>query len=241
MKRGYLWLVAMVASTACGTTAQPIRGADSSGWLDAATLPADTSATVGDAADPTPPTADLVISELQPAPLLHEDAAGDYIEVVNLSRFAVPLSELALVLPNGKRVVPERPHRPWLAAGEVSVWQAMDAPGGVRVRGMRLPDAAGRLELWWRGRTLDVVHWLRKKPWPKMRAGVAVERVSPRSDGTSPTSWRAAAVGPTAIEAGSPGVVTWPCTDLLETALARPCPPPKAKRLLGCGGGIKGR
>ncbi len=234
-----LLLSCWLSVVACRPAAQHKADRDGTSLPAPQPPPSDSRPALAAPAPVTPVQADLVISELQTAPLLHDEPAGDYFEVVNLSRFAVPLSELAVVLPSGKRVVPERPARPWLAAGEVSVWQSAESPQAVRVRGLRLPNRSGRLELWWRGRPVDVAHWLRTRPWPKLRPGVAWERKAPRSDGTQPRGWRPAKAAKDAIEAGSPGVVDWPCEQLLGTALARPCPPPPPRRILGCGGAVR--
>ncbi len=176
----------------------------------------------------------LVISELLTDPLLRDEGVGDYVEIVNLARQRVLLAELALLLPNGRRLPLLRSARPWLEPGEVAVAQSQAVGDRVQVKGLRLPNAAGRVELLWRGRPVDAATWLRKRPWPKPKPGVALERLSPALDGSSPRAWRAASAVVDRLERGSPGKIDWPCPALQGTALERECPKPAKTR--GCQG-----
>jgi len=219
-----------LAATACGTPAQP-QQRSTAVQVDAvatdaartAELPAPVTAVVL-----SPPT--VVISELLVDPLLRDEGVGDYVEVANLALQRVPLAELALLLPNGRRLPLLRSTRPWLEPGEVAVAQSQPASDRLQVKGLRLPNAAGRLELLWRGRAIDAATWLRKRPWPKVKPGVAWERRSPALDGNLPQAWRAATGTVDRLERGSPGRVDWPCMALTGTALQRNCPVPPKKR-----------
>ena len=157
---------------------------------------------------PVPPL--LIISELMADPLLLDDAAGEYVVVVNMSGQTVRLGELALALPSGKVVALERPAAPMLPAGGIVVLTALgQGPGEARVRGLRLPNQAGRLELRWRQQVVDVAHWHRKRPWPKARPGAAIERSAPDADGRTGAAWRHSATPLRGIERGSPGSLNW--------------------------------
>ncbi len=164
----------------------------------------------------------IVISEVLADPLLHEEGVGDYLEIVQLSDQAVRLADLALLLPSGRRVLLERPAAPWLRAGEVAVLRSGSGPGRILVRGMRLPNLAGRVELWWRDHRLDVAQWLHKpRRW---KAGVAMERRDPRLDGALLTTWRPATHQVDQLERGTPGWVQWPCAAVMGTVLASGSP-----------------
>ncbi len=166
----------------------------------------------------------IVVSELFVDPLLLDDNAGEFIEIVNLSNAAVRLVDLELALPSGKVAVPERPGRPVLGPGEVVLLTPLGkGPGEAKVRGMRLPNQAGRLELRWRGRLLDVVQWHKKRPWPKQKPGFAIERVAPDANGGVGGSWRHAREAMRVIERATPGRLTWPCEPLRDTAVWSAC------------------
>jgi hypothetical protein len=170
----------------------------------------------------------VVISELLTDPLLRDEGVGDYVELANLATLSLRLADLALWVPSGKRVALERPKQPWLLPGEVVVVRgaAMAGPEertAIRAKGLRLPNSAGRVELWWRDRRIDVAQWQRKRPWPKSRPGVALERVTPQSDGTGPLAWRRATSAVDGLERGSPGRVEWPCSSVAGTALHSRC------------------
>jgi hypothetical protein len=153
-------------------------------------------------------------------PLLVDDPAGEYVEVVNLSDGVVRLADLAFLLPSGKTVSPERPSTPLLSSGGVLVATPLGAgPAEAKVRGMRLPNAAGRLELLWRGKQVDVAQWHRKWPWPKATAGRALERTAPGADGLAGGSWRRSRETLRGIERGSPGRLTWSCEQLAREGI----------------------
>lgn len=170
----------------------------------------------------------VVISELLTDPLLRDEGVGDYVELANLATLSLRLADLALWVPSGKRLALERPKQPWLLPGEVVVVRgaAMAGPeqrSAIRAKGLRLPNSAGRVELWWRDRRIDVAQWQRKRPWPKGKPGVALERVTPQSDGTGPLAWRRATSAVDGLERGSPGRVEWPCSSVTGTALHSRC------------------
>ena len=184
-----------------------------------------------------PPVPRLLISEIQVNPLLHDERAGEFLEIVNLSRQPVRLTDLTLLLPSGTRAVPVRPMAPLLYAGEVVLATPLGSqPGEAAVKGMRLPNDAGRVELYWRQTRVDVIQWHKKAPWPKPVPGVALERVGPRGEATSGKQWRRAKQVWHGVERASPGRVDWPCAEVLGTALEGKCvPADKAKRLQRCG------
>ncbi len=230
----WIWAAAVAWAWLAGCSA-PSSGAERSGAADgrqlavaAMELPA--PATV--AVQATRPR--VVISELLTDPLLRDEGAGDYVEIANLATVSVRLADLALLLPSGKKMAIERPRQPWLQPGEVAVVQGSEAPGRIRVKGLRLPNAAGRLELWWRGERIDVAQWQRRRPWPRSRPGVALERVSPQVDGSGPAAWRQASEVVDRLERGSPGAVVWPCAAVAGTAMARTCAPSRPARLRHC-------
>lgn len=170
----------------------------------------------------------VVISELLTDPLLRDEGVGDYVELANLATLSLRLADLALWVPSGKKLALERPKQPWLLPGEVVVVRgaAMAGPDertAIRAKGLRLPNSAGRVELWWRDRRIDVAQWQRKRPWPKSRPGVALERVTPQSDGTGPLAWRRATAAVDGLERGSPGRVAWPCSSVAGTAFQSRC------------------
>ncbi len=171
-----------------------------------------------------PPVPRLVISEIQANPLLHDDRAGEFVEVVNLAKEPVRLADLTLLLPSGVRAVPVRPAAPLLHAGEVVLLTPLGAqPGEAAVKGMRLPNDAGRLELFWRQTRVDVAQWHKKAPWPKPVPGQALERVRPGQDGESGRAWRRSASVLHGVEHASPGRVEWPCAEVKGTALEGKC------------------
>lgn len=169
----------------------------------------------------------IAMSELLADPLLHEEGVGDYVELVVLSGEAVRLADLTLVAPNGKRLPMARPADPWLRAGEVAVVRPIALGRSVVAKGLRLPNGAGRVELWWRNRLIDVAQWQVHRR-SRSRAGIAIERVDPRMDGALPSSWRLARGVVDKLERGSPGAVEWPCPALVGTALAAACRQPNA-------------
>ena len=181
---------------------------------------------------PLPPAVPrLVISEIQSNPLLHDDRAGEFVEVVNLAREPVRLADLSLLLPSGVRAVPVRPAAPLLHPGEIVLLTPMGAqPGEAAVKGMRLPNDAGRLELFWRQTRVDVAQWHKKPPWPKPRPGQALERLRPTQDGESGRAWRRSQSVLNGVERASPGRVDWLCPDVQGTALEGKCIAPQKAR-----------
>jgi hypothetical protein len=166
----------------------------------------------------------LVISEVLVDPLLLEDVAGEFVEVVNLSPAAVRLPDLEVALPSGKVAVPERPALPVLRPGEVLLLTPLGkGRDEARLRGLRLPNQAGRLELRWRGHLVDVVQWHKKRPWPKQKPGYALERTAPDSDGMLGSSWRHASAPLRGIERATPGRLTWACERVRDTPVWAMC------------------
>ncbi len=184
---------------------------------EAATLPQ--ASTASAMAEPPP---QVRISEVLFDPLLLDEGAGEYLELVNLSNRSVRLADLVVVLPTGRRVSPERPHLPWLRPGEVALARSAGRHPDLLVRGLRLPNTAGRVELWWREIPLDVAQWVVQRR--RARPGVAWERRDPRTDGALAAAWRPATEKVHHVERGSPGIVEWPCPAIAATALARACP-----------------
>ena len=230
---GVLTVATVAWTSACSATSS---GSDRGAAQDArqtAAASVDLPAPHTVAVERAPPR--VVVSEVLPDPLLHDEGAGDYVEIANLATASVRLADLALLLPNGRRLTIERPGNPWLQAGEVVVVQSADAPKRIRLKGLRLPNSAGRLELWWRSHRVDVAQWHKRRPWPRAKPGVALERVSPLADGSSPGAWRLASAVVDRLERGSPGVVHWPCAAVAGTGLARGCvnPPPPRRRACG--------
>lgn len=173
----------------------------------------------------------VVMSEIQANPLLHDDRAGEFIEVVNLGPQPVRIADLTLLLPSGVRAVPARPSAPILRAGEVALLTPLGAqPGEAAVKGMRLPNDAGRLELFWRQTRVDVAQWHKKAPWPKPRPGQALERVAPTADGESGRAWRRSQAVLHGVERASPGRVDWLCADVKGTALEGRCVTPQGRK-----------
>ena len=155
----------------------------------------------------------LRISEVFFDPLLVADARGEFIEVVNVSRRAVPLSDVQLVLPSGKRLRLQRRARSALAPGEVVVVRPKPLVPAradeVVATGLRLPNRAGRLELWVGKRRHDVAQWWVKWPWPRAKPGTSLERKAPDSDGARGQAWRRSRTPLRVVERASPGVVHW--------------------------------
>lgn len=166
----------------------------------------------------------VVVSEVLVDPLLLDDSVAEFVELVNLSAGPVRLSDLSLTLPSGRVLVPERASAPVLLAGAVVVLTPQGrGDNEVRLRGLKLPNQAGRIELHWRKQLIDVVHWYRKKPWPKARPGVALERVSPAADGRLGLSWRSSRTPLRVMERASPGTVSWSCEQVRGTPLEGRC------------------
>ncbi len=193
---------------------------------------------------PLPPAVPrLVISEIQSNPLLHDDRAGEFVEVVNLAREPVRLADLSLLLPSGMRAVPVRPAAPLLHSGEVVLLTPLGTqPGEAAVKGMRLPNDAGRLELFWRQTRVDIAQWHKKPPWPKPHPGHALERIRPTQDGESGRAWRRSTSVLHGVERASPGRVDWLCPDVKGTALEGKCvTPQKGKSQQRCRASERGR
>lgn len=170
----------------------------------------------------------LVVSELQVDPLLVDDAVGEYVELVNLGPGGIRVADIALLPPSGKVLRLTRPRLPILPAGGVMVVRRRPAsPFDAGAPGLKLPNRAGRLEVHVRGKIVDVVHWLGKWPWPKYRAGRALERTHPRADGRLGRTWRHSRQPLRGAERGTPGQLAWSCKQLAGTAAAAAVCAPK--------------
>lgn len=195
----------------------PLDAPPAQGLLRPAPLPQ--PATRTDAPElPLAATPLAVVTELMTDPLLLDDAAGEYVELMLLSDQAVRLADLRLRLPSGKVAVPERADAPHLQPGEVLLLTVQGLqPGSARVKGLKLPNPAGRLELWYRDQLLDVAHWHNKKPWWKRRPGVAQERTTLLLRGDDRRAWQPSRTVRRGQERGSPGETQLTCKDLLAT------------------------
>ena len=152
----------------------------------------------------------MVISEVFVDPLLVADRVGEFVEVVNLSKRPVRISHLELLTRAGRRIRPlSAADRSLPPAGVLVLHAYRSGPGVIKAAGLRLPNRAGRLELYWRGKLIDVAHWVDRWPWPKPRPGCSLERVSPTSDGRLGRSWRRSTVPLRGVERASPGRVRW--------------------------------
>jgi len=220
----WLWASQAIWIAACTPAAPPLL--PGSLPLDAPApqtvlrpAPLPPSATTTDAAElPHGVTPLAVLTELMTDPLLLDDAAGEYVELMLLSEHALLVADLRLRLPSGKVAVPERPDAPLLLPGEVLLLTAQGLqPGSARVKGLKLPNPAGRLELWYRDQLLDVAHWHNKKPWWKRRPGVAQERTALLLAGDDRRAWQPSRTVRRGQERGSPGQTQLTCKDLLAT------------------------
>lgn len=180
------------------------------------------------AAAETSPWPRLVVSELMTDPLLLDDVAGEYVEVANVGATMVRTSELELELPSGKRAAPLIGAEAILPPCGVVLLAPQPGPGAAMIKAMRLPNRAGRLVLRWRGQVVDEVQWTGRWPWPKHKAGLALERTSASADGTLGPSWRHARAPLRRVERGSPGQVAWRCPQVASATAARPTPAPVA-------------
>ncbi len=182
-------------------------------WLLMPMLPA--MARAGEPPPTAPPMGppvpvELRITEVMADPLLLEDKAGEYIEIANVGATTVVVAGLQLVLPSGKTLSLTTAGKRKLPPGGVLVVCPLgNRAGAVALKGMRLPDRAGRVELRRKGLLLDVAQWTRKWPWPKGQAGRSLELKGPRLDGRVGRSWRRSRVPLFGVERGSPGVVAW--------------------------------
>lgn len=178
----------------------------------------------GAAAEPPPPPPDgnaplpagvtpvVRITEVMSDPMLVDDVAGEYLELVNASGAAVLLSSLALRMPSGRRIQLQRPAQPWLLPCEVVVIRPLPEPGSIELRGMKLPNRAGEVVLLWGPHPVDVARWTGRWPWPRHRPGAALERRSLDSDGAAAQAWRPASSHLRGVERGSPGTIPWRCS-----------------------------
>ncbi|MEY3014298.1 MAG: Lamin Tail Domain [Pseudomonadota bacterium] len=166
----------------------------------------------GPASADTPPTdaraarIEVRISEVFSDPLLVDDPVGEFVELTNLGATAVIVDRLELLLPSGRRVVPRRPEAPALAPCEALVVRASAAdPAEASAGPLRLPNRAGQIELYWRGRLLDRAVWTGRWPWPKHRAGRSLERRDAAVPGDEARAWRSARTVLRRVERASPG------------------------------------
>ena len=148
----------------------------------------------------------LVISEVFADPLLQEDRAGEFVEVANVGHRVASLAAVTLILPSGRALALATPGHRGLPPGAVLVLRPMaNHPGSHHLPGLKLPNRAGRLELRWRSRVIDVAQWTPKWPWPKHRAGWSLERRGPGADGRVGRGWQHSRVVYHGVERASPG------------------------------------
>ena len=173
----------------------------------------------------------VVVSELQVDPLLLTDAAGEYVELVNLGDRPLPIATLAVIPPSGRRIQLQRPRFPILPPGAVVVVRRRPRHAcEAAAPGLALPDRAGRLQVLARGVVVDTVHWMSTGPGPRRRAGRSLERRHPRAPGEYGRSWRHSRKALRRVERGSPGTLTWSCAEVAGTGLARACRASPSKR-----------
>lgn len=182
-----------------------------------------------------PPAVDLVISEVMSDPLLIADVVGEYVELVYLGSEPASVAGLTLLLPDGRRLpvraggsrATEAEGRRAAAPAEVKRGQVV-RPGDVivvrssRSSKLRLPNRAGRVELWRGVDRIDVATWTGRWPWPKHRAGQALCRRSPDRSGAHGRAWRRCRSALRAVERGSPGTVHSKCEWLATRQVAVP-------------------
>lgn len=155
----------------------------------------------------------LVISEVFSDPLLVDDKIGEFVEITNLGTDAVALARLRLRLPSGQRARLVRPGRPSLAACEAMVVRALpQSSGEAAAAKLRLPNRAGMVELLDGARVLDRAVWTGRWPWPKHRAGRALERRNADVPGDRAHAWRVARRALRRVERASPGWHGLRCT-----------------------------
>lgn len=157
-------------------------------------------------ANTTEAPARLVVSEVFSDPLLVDDKVGEFVELTNLGPGAVALARLRLRLPSGQQARLERPARPTLAACEAMVVRALpQSPEEAAAAKLRLPNRAGMVELLDGPRVLDRAVWTGRWPWPKHRAGRALERRNAEVPGDRAHAWRVARRPLRRVERASPG------------------------------------
>lgn len=172
--------------------------------------------------EPPPPPAScgarLVVSELMIDPRATADNRGEYVELFNPGPAAVDL--------RGFRLDDGR-HAPDVLGGERSLEipaggfavlapsDDEDANGGLSpiavVRSFSLSNAAGLVRLHDPcGGVAARVRYDTRAPWPRSRAGVALELSSPDADPQRPQSWRRATARTASGDRGTPGWAPWP-------------------------------
>lgn len=224
-QRGLGWRFGLIAIGVLGCTraappivagSVPIEAPAAQAVLRPAEPPSDTAPPVADLPGLATPVA--IVSELMTDPLLLDDSAGEYVELMLLSDQTLRVADLRLRLPSGKVAIPERPDAPLWRPGEVLLVSGPGLqPGSARAKGLKLPNPAGRLELWHRDQLLDIAHWHNKPPWWKRRPGIAQERVSAAIPGDQPRAWQRSRTVRRGQERGSPGVTQLTCRELLAT------------------------
>lgn len=198
---------------------------------------------VGDAAPPpeqpepepaSPPAcgAPLVLTELMIDPRATADNRGEYLELHNPGELDLDLrgfrlddgrhapetfgGELPLLLPSGGFAV-------------IAPSSDADANGGldplVVTRTFALPNEAGLVRIFDPcGAVVVRVRYDTRSPWPRGKAGVALELSGPDADPSRPQSWRRATRRAPSGDRGTPGWAPWarPAT---ARAAALPAPP----------------
>lgn len=214
----FLTVLVVLSGVGCGADAAergprpavPDRAADANLLPDhAAAGPNGTDQASTPAAPPASATANparLVVSEVFSDPLLVDDKVGEFVEITNLGPDAVALTRLRLRLPSGQQARLERPARPVLAACEALVVRALpQSADEAAAAKLRLPNRAGMVELLDGARVLDRAVWTGRWPWPKHRAGRALERRNAEVPGDRANAWRVARRPLRRVERASPG------------------------------------
>lgn len=159
----------------------------------------------------------LVISELMIDPRATADNRGEYVELYNPGPVGVDL--------RGFRIDDGR-HSPDTIGGElartippggfaiIAPSDDRDANGGLEpvavVRSFSLSNAAGLVRLHDPcGGVAARVRYDTRAPWPRGRAGVAVELVAKDADPQLPQSWRRATARMSSGDRGTPGWASW--------------------------------
>ncbi len=143
---------------------------------------------------------ELMITEIMSRSLLLDDSIGEYLEVAYLGPPRRRFPPLFLRLPDGRKVSLSS-HNHIIAKGRV--WLVRST----RKQRLRLPNVAGRIELWAGETLVDVAQYTSRWPWPRRKAGVALCRFRVDVGGDRGRAWRRCRQRLRHVERGSPGQV----------------------------------
>ncbi|GMV42793.1 MAG: hypothetical protein AMXMBFR64_45090 [Myxococcales bacterium] len=169
---------------------------------------------------PAPPSAcgaPLLVTELMIDPRATADNRGEYFELHNPGEHDVDL--------RGFRLDDGR-HAPETFAGDapllltaggfavIAPSEDVDANGGLTplivTRTFALPNEAGLVRITDPcGAVVVRVRYDTRAPWPRGKAGFALELVGPTADPSRPQSWRRASQRAASGDRGTPGWATW--------------------------------